>query len=180
MWYDTTLMIKPHEFLCKKNFLVWYQNSATSCDEEMRNKSKWHSLNVRARIVCPTRGETMKTNFFMSHDDDHCNLSFVFVPRPLECAQVLVHVIMLCLNVSRCTIAPEGDKKKCCNTAKEKAAEHSTATSPFVVVVFVGRWECLHVTWNLNDIFLEVMFSIASENKNCPVIAQCWKRNKSL
>lgn len=69
-------------------------------------------------------------------------------------AQVLgshyVYVIIPCTAVSRfrCTIAPEGEN---CNVAKKSGLLQRRP-----------RLQCLDVTRNLNDILLEVMFSIAT------------------
>lgn len=104
------------------------------------------------------------------------------VPRPTN-AQVLVHIMFiftwLCyvsMSRYRCTIAPEG--KQSCNIAKNALVVHSN--DAFQLFFIVSCWECLEVTRNLNDIFLEVMFSIAKQNKNCSVIAETLKLKREF
>jgi hypothetical protein len=104
----------------------------------------------------------------------HFVFELLTVPRPIS-AQVLVHimfhvhVIMLCFNVSLCdaTIAPKKGERKNFATLR-KLLRLCTLLSPFFSSF--DRSGVVEVTRNLNDIFLEVMFSIAKQKKllgNC-------------
>lgn len=130
MWYDTTLMIKPHEFLCKKNFLVWYQNSATSCDEEMRNKSKWHSLNVRARIVCPTRAGNNENQLFYVPWWWSLKLKFRLRTTPVEVRASVGsrdYVVSQCLSMYNCTRRRQEEMLQHCKRKDSRALDSSFA-----------------------------------------------------